>query len=66
MDQLDFGWMGASAFELSERPEGVEISIVGNNQSYLLQGVSSGDLSLNNVRVLDATAASEWADFLGL
>src|SRR5690606_26339263 len=49
MDQLDFGWMGATAFDLNEQADGVVISIVGNNQTYLLQGLNSNDLTLNNI-----------------
>lgn len=64
-DMLDFGWMGASNFQLSEQPQGVVIEIVGNNQTYVLQGVSADSLGLQNVRTLDPSAAAEWSAFLG-
>ncbi len=64
-DTLDFGWMGADNFNISEVGGSVVISIPSNNQTYTLTGVTLADLSLDNIVAKDASAVSEWTQTLG-
>ena len=64
-DKLDFGWIGADAFTLAEDDGSVVIGLPSNDQSYVLQGVSSQDMSLQNIEALDASAMAQWGAFLG-
>ncbi len=62
-DTVDFGWMSADSFELSHTQDGLLIEIVGNEQSYLLVGADTPDLSPDNFLTLDAYARQEVFDF---
>ena len=64
LDILDFGWVSADAFELSEVDGSVVISLTSNNQSYTLQGVSAAELSMANIRANDPMSLSEWSGFV--
>ena len=64
-DTLNFGWIGASAFELSEEGGSVVISLPSNNQTYTLEEVSAADLSMSNIQALDQAVLDEWSTFLG-
>ncbi len=59
-DKLDFGWMGGSAFDVTETSGSTQIAIVGNNQSYTLKGVPLSQLTMTNIIAKDAGAASKW------
>ncbi len=59
-DVLDFGWFQADNFSIAEVGGSVVITIVGNNQTYTLSGVSLAQLSMANIRAKDASAVSEW------
>ena len=63
-DVLNFGWMGADAFELTEQQGSIVISIPSNQQTYTLQGVVASDLSLDNIDALDASAMQQWSAFI--
>ncbi len=63
-DKLDFGWLGGSNIALSEVEEGILIEIVGNQQSYLLEGIEIEDLTPENILANDVTAQAEIDDFL--
>lgn len=63
-DTLDFGWMSADAFSVSETGGAVVIDIAGNNQSYTLDGVTLADMSIDDILAKDATALAEWQALL--
>lgn len=63
-DRLDFGFMGADAFDLSQTDAGVLITVVGNQQTYLLQGVGADDLSARHFLARDMSAQAEIDQFL--
>ncbi|MFG1191044.1 fibronectin type III domain-containing protein [Xanthobacter flavus] len=63
-DTLDFGWIGADSFTITEVNGSVVIDLPGNNHSYTLKGVSLSDLSLANVTGHDASMFAEWSDAL--
>ncbi|MGE4373794.1 MAG: glycosyl hydrolase family 18 protein [Xanthobacter sp.] len=63
-DMLDFGWMTADAFEVSEEEGTVVISIPSNAQSYRLEGVSLDKLSLDNISARDAATLAQWSSLL--
>ncbi|MEP9348834.1 fibronectin type III domain-containing protein [Xanthobacter sp. KR7-225] len=62
---LDFGWIGAEYFTLSEVDGSVVIDIPTNTHSYTLQGVALADLSLANIAARNANAFAEWSEALG-
>lgn len=63
-DTLDFGWMGADAFTITEVDGSVVIDVLGNNHSYTLKGVSLSDLSLANITGYDASVFTAWSEAL--
>ncbi|OAT16220.1 chitinase [Buttiauxella gaviniae ATCC 51604] len=65
-DVLDFGWMQADQFNVTEKDGSVVISIPSNDQSYVLDGVTLSQLSISNIGAKDATALAEWQSALGV
>lgn len=63
-DKLDFGFMGADAFDLSQTDAGVLITVVGNAQTYLLQGIDATDLNAQHFLASDLSALAEIDQFL--
>ena len=63
-DTLDFGWMSAQSFSVSEVDGSVVIDIAGNNQSYTLDGVTLADMSIDDITAKDASALAEWQALL--
>ncbi|MFG1392688.1 fibronectin type III domain-containing protein [Xanthobacter agilis] len=63
-DTLDFGWMGADNFTITEVDGSVVISIPSNDQTYTLSGVSLSELSLSNITAKDSSAVTEWTEAL--
>ena len=63
-DRLDFGWMGAPHFDVTEQAGSTRISIVGNNQSYTLNNVGVGQLQMSNIIALDSGAQAKWQDLI--
>jgi hypothetical protein len=59
-DKLDFGWMQPTSFDISEKSGSTIITIVGNNQTYTLTGVTLSSLSTGNIVALDATTLAKW------
>jgi chitinase len=59
-DKLDFGWMGPSAFDVTEASGSTKIAIVGNNHSYTLQNVPLAQLTMTNIVANDAGTVSKW------
>jgi len=59
-DKLDFQWMQASQFTVSEKNGSVYISVVNNNQSIELAGISLEDLNGTNIIALDGSAHNKW------
>ena len=53
-DKLDFGWMGATQFDISEKSGSTVISVVDNSHTYTLSGVSLSQLSSSNIIAKDA------------
>lgn len=63
-DTLDFGWMSAQSFSVSEVDGSVVIDIAGNNQTYTLDGVTLADMSIDDIAAKDASALAEWQALL--
>jgi len=63
-DRIDFGWMGPDNFSAQETDGSVVITVVGNQQTYTLQGVTLAQLSLGNISALDANTLSKWQSVL--
>ncbi|MDQ0346057.1 fibronectin type III domain-containing protein [Ancylobacter vacuolatus] len=63
-DTLDFGWMSAQSFSVSEVGGSVVIDIAGNNQTYTLDGVTLADLSIGDITAKDTSALAEWQALL--
>ena len=59
-DKLDFGWMAASAFDVTEKSGSTVIAVVGNNHTYTLQNVPVGQLQMSNIVAKDAGTVSKW------
>ncbi len=59
-DTLDFVWMQASQFDVSDTSGSVVITIVGNNSSYTLQGVTLSQLQIGNIIAKDAGTLAKW------
>jgi len=64
-DTLNFGWIGADSFDLSEQNGSVVIALPSNDQTYVLEGVAISDMSVSNIMSLDAATTAEWSAFLG-
>ncbi|MFG1350131.1 fibronectin type III domain-containing protein [Xanthobacter autotrophicus] len=60
-DVLDFSWLNADDFTISEVNGSVVISLPANAHSYTLEGVSLSDLSLVNISAFDASVFAEWS-----
>lgn len=63
-DTLDFGWMSAQSFSVSEVDGSVVIDIAGNDQTYTLDGVTLADMSIDDIAAKDASALAEWQALL--
>ena len=59
-DKLDFGWFKAPEFDVTDASGSTKISIVGNNQTYTLTGVTLGQLQTGNIIALDSGARTKW------
>jgi chitinase len=64
-DKLDFGWMGPTQFDVTEKSGSTVISVVGNNHSYTLQNVGVSQLTTNNIVAKDASTVSKWQTLIG-
>ena len=64
-DTLNFGWMGADSFAISEQGGSVVISIPTNNQSYILNGVTLDQMSMVNIIGQSDSALNEWIGVIG-
>jgi len=60
LDVLDFGWLQKDNFSIAEVGGSVVITIIGNNQTYRLDGVTLAELSMDNIRAEDASAIQKW------
>ncbi|MFG1412615.1 glycoside hydrolase family 18 protein [Xanthobacter sp. VTT E-85241] len=59
-DMLDFGWIGAASFTLSEVDGSTVIALPASDQTYTLSGVGLAELSLSNITADDASALMAW------
>ena len=59
-DRLDFGWMQAGQFDVSEKSGSTVIAVVGNNHSYTLQNVPVSKLQISNIVAKDTGTVSKW------
>ncbi|WP_319432275.1 chitinase [Mycobacterium sp. RTGN5] len=59
-DTLDFVWMQAKEFDVSDTSGSTVITIVGNNSSYTLAGVTLSQLQLGNIIAKDAGTLTKW------
>lgn len=60
-DVLDFGWLNASDFTITEVDGSVVIALPANAHSYTLEGISLSDLSLTNISAFDASVFAQWS-----
>ena len=63
-DRLDFGWFRADQFTVTETGGAVVIAIDGNQQTYRLDGVTLGQLSMTNIEARNEGARAEWRALL--
>ena len=63
-DKLDFGWFKASEFDVTDATGSTKITIVGNNQTYTLTGVTLGQLQTGNIVALDSGARTKWQNLI--
>ncbi|WP_246224182.1 Calx-beta domain-containing protein [Mycolicibacterium anyangense] len=63
-DRLDFVWMQPTEFEVTEQSGSVVISVVGNNHTYTLQGVTLRQLQIGNIAANDPATLAKWQSIL--
>jgi hypothetical protein len=63
-DTLDFVWMQATEFEVSDTSGSTVITIVGNNSSYTLGGVTLSQLQIGNIIAKDAGTLAKWKSLI--
>lgn len=63
-DTLDFVWMQAGEFTVSDASGSTVISIVGNNSSYTLGGVTLSQLQIGNIIAKDAGTLAKWQSLI--
>ena len=63
-DTLDFVWMQPTEFDVTENAGSVVISVVGNNHTYTLQGVSLRQLQAGNIIAKDAGTLAKWQSLI--
>ena len=63
-DKLDFGWFTAPEFDVTDTTGSTKITIVGNNQTYTLTGVTLGQLQTGNIIALDSGARTKWQNLI--
>jgi hypothetical protein len=59
-DKLDFGWMAANQFDVTEKSGSTVIAVVDNNHTYTLQNVPVSGLTMSNIVAKDAGTVSKW------
>jgi len=64
-DQLDFGWFQPTNFDIAETDGSTQIAIVGNNQTYTLDGVGLNQISTANIIALDQNTLTKWQNAIG-
>jgi hypothetical protein len=63
-DTLDFVWMQAGQFDVTQNAGSVVITIVGNNSSYTLQGVTLSQLQMGNIIAKDSGTLAKWQSLI--
>ncbi|BBY60113.1 hypothetical protein MSAR_32490 [Mycolicibacterium sarraceniae] len=63
-DILDFVWMQAKEFDVSDTSGSTVITIVGNNSSYTLAGVRLSQLQIGNIIAKDAGTLAKWQSLI--
>jgi hypothetical protein len=63
-DTLDFVWMQAAEFDVSDKSGSTVITIVGNNSSYTLAGVTLSQLQIGNIIAKDAGTLAKWQSLI--
>ena len=56
--------MGATQFEVSEKSGSTVISVVDNNHTYTLNGVSVSQLSSSNIIAKDSGTQTKWTNLI--
>ena len=59
-DRLDFVWMQPTNFDIDQTTGSTRITVLGNDQTYTLDGVALGELSLSNIIAKDAATVAKW------
>ncbi len=63
-DKLDFGWFRPDEFDVAEQNGSTEIAVVGNRQTYTLDGITLSQLQIANIVALDSNTLNKWQDIL--
>ena len=63
-DALDFGWMQADQFGVSDASGSTVISVVGNDHSYTLRDVTLSQLQMGNIVANDSGTLAKWQGLL--
>jgi hypothetical protein len=63
-DKLNFGWMQASQFTVTESAGSTVISIVDNSHTYTLKGVTLSQLQMSNIVANDAGTVAKWQSLI--
>ncbi|CAN5630651.1 hypothetical protein BH09ACT7_BH09ACT7_60340 [soil metagenome] len=63
-DKLDFGWMQANQFTVTEKSGSTVISVVDNNHTYTLSNVTVSQLQLSNIVAKDPTTIAKWQSLI--
>ena len=63
-DALDFGWMQADQFGVSDASGSTVISVVGNDHTYTLRDVTLSQLQMENIVAKDSGTLTKWQGLL--
>ncbi|BBK36957.1 hypothetical protein STAQ_20350 [Allostella sp. ATCC 35155] len=63
-DRLDFGFLTTQQATVDDTAEGILITLVGGNRTYLLEALDFADLQVDNVLAADASMIAAWAGYL--
>ncbi|WP_374442385.1 hypothetical protein [Stella sp.] len=63
-DRIDFGFSTTAQVAVEDNADGILLTVVGNNQTYLLDGLDFADLRVDNILAADAGMIAAWAGYL--
>ena len=63
-DKIDFGFLTPQQVTVQDNADGILLTVVGNNQTYLLDDMDFADLRVDNILAADAGMIAAWAGYL--